>query len=202
MGENKYKRDWRTLPSEYQWRFCTEGYLAHPDGTIKSVDKWVKGRHGEKVLRRGKVLKQFENNKGYLLVSLRKNGKSKSFSVHRLVAQAFIPNPDNKPCVNHKDENPLNCNVENLEWVTQKENINYGTHNERVAKANTNGKRSKPVVGIDPNTGKVVVEFPSTMEAGRNGYDYSSVAHCCRGERKTYKGLIWHYKDEYKPIMV
>ena len=83
----------------------------------------------------GKVLKPQKNNSGYLLVGLRKNGKQKWYSVHRLVAQAFIPNPHNKPTVNHIDENKENNNVSNLEWMTYAEQNEHGTRIERVAKA-------------------------------------------------------------------
>ena len=74
---------------------------------------------------------QHDNGKGYLFVTLWKNNKGKREYVHRLVALAFIPNPDKKPTVNHKDEDKQNNYVENLEWMTYKENNNYRTHNER-----------------------------------------------------------------------
>lgn len=78
-----------------------------------------------------RFLTQHDNGKGYLFVSLWRNNKGKREYVHRLVALAFIPNPDKKPTVNHKDEDKQNNYVENLEWMTYKENNNYRTHNER-----------------------------------------------------------------------
>ena len=81
----------------------------------------------EKILSPGK-------HKGYFYVSLYKNRKEKKYSIHRLVAQAFLPNPDNLPVVNHKDENKLNNNVENLEWCTQEYNVNYSSSNGRPGK--------------------------------------------------------------------
>lgn len=74
-------------------------------------------------------------NNGYLQITLYKDGKHKSFLVHRLVANAFIPNPENLPEVNHKDENKTNCNIDNLEWCTRKYNLNYGTRNKRSAES-------------------------------------------------------------------
>ena len=74
-------------------------------------------------------------NSGYLQITLHKNGEHKNFLVHRLVANAFIPNPKNLPEVNHKDEDKTNCNADNLEWCTRKYNINYGTHNQRSAES-------------------------------------------------------------------
>ena len=89
-----------------------------------------------------KILKGSYNSKGYYFVKLCKNGISKSIFVHRLVAQEFIPNPDNLPIVNHKDENPRNNNVDNLEWCTQKYNANYGTVRERQAQTYFNNRNN------------------------------------------------------------
>ena len=88
-----------------------------------------------------KILKP-QNTNGYLFVRLSKNNKIKRYLVHRLVAQAFIPNPNNYLEVNHIDENSLNNNVNNLEWCSHKYNINYGTGNERRSKSEIKTKRS------------------------------------------------------------
>lgn len=201
MGKNNSK-DWRTLPPEYQWRFCADGYLAHPDGTIKSVDRWMNGPHGEMRLIKGKILKPIKDKNGYLVVTLSKDNKGKTYKVHRLVAQTFLPNPDNLPCINHIDEDKTNNRVENLEFCTYQYNNAYGTRIEKIKKK-LRGRflnrkdTSKSVVGIEPTTGKVVIEFPSTREAERNGYSKGAIAGCCRGDKgyRTYKGLIWIYKD-------
>lgn len=74
-------------------------------------------------------------NNGYLQITLHKNGEHKNFLVHRLVANAFIPNPKNLPEVNHKDEDKTNCNADNLEWCTRQYNLNYGTRNQRSAES-------------------------------------------------------------------
>lgn len=84
-----------------------------------------------KSLKHNRVLRPNIKHDGYMFVILCKNGKVKPFRVHRLVAQAFIPNPDNLPEVNHKDENKVNNTVENLEWCTSSYNINYGTRNHK-----------------------------------------------------------------------
>lgn len=171
------------LPSLF-WRNIEgyEGlYQVSIDGEVKSLERISPQGH----LLKERIMKPVLNDMGYLRVGLTKGGKSKSFFVHRLVAQAWIPNPDNLPIINHKDENPLNNRVENLEWCTQKYNVNYGTAIE---------KRKKPVVGINPVTGEVVVEFSSTAEAGRNGYRMGCILDCCKGKSLTCKGLIWCYK--------
>lgn len=151
-------------------------------GRIKSI------KFGKEI-----ILKPGTNKNGYSYVILYKNGKVKKFTVHRLVAEAFLPNPDNLPEVNHKDENKLNNCVSNLEWCTNLYNHNYGTINERIAAKNTNGKCSKIVLQYDLE-GNFVREWKSTRECGRNGFDQSAVAACCRGKRKKYKDFIWIYK--------
>ena len=90
-----------------------------------------------KSLKKGLIRKQSDNGNGYKCISLYKNNKSKTFYVHRLVAQAFIPNPNNLPQVNHKDENPSNNCVNNLEWCDSKYNSNYGNHNKKLSEAHT-----------------------------------------------------------------
>lgn len=102
-------------------------------GNVKTLDKYVNSgiKNNNKVKRKGKLLKQY-NKRGYLQVTLTHNNKRKYVGVHRLVAQAFIPNPNNLPQVNHKDEDPLNNHVENLEWCTAKYNCNYGNRNSKI----------------------------------------------------------------------
>lgn len=130
---------------------------------------------------------------GYLQVVLYKNGKPKHFRVHRLVAEAFLPNWFDDTQVNHIDENKKNNHVDNLEWCDAKYNTNYGTGIYRMIEKQRNGKLSKPVLQFT-KTGEFVKEWPSTSEAGRNGFDKSTICHCCNGKRKYYKGYIWKFK--------
>lgn len=143
---------------------------------------------------RSEVMKPFDNGDGYLKVILSKNRKTKKFFVHRLVAEAFLHNPENKPEVNHIDENKENNRVENLEWVDHKENINHGTRNQRVAEKCTNGKLSKIVLQLT-KTGELIKEWSSTAECGRNGFHQGAVVDCCLGKRKSHKGFRWKYKE-------
>lgn len=163
-------------------------YMVSNWGRIKSFDTYRKGPNGSIRFCKGKILKPSTDKDGYLKVVLYKNGKEKTFLIHRLVAEAFLPNPNNLTEVNHKDENKLNNNVNNLEWCNRKFNINFGTRNEKVAK-----KLSKPVVQYTLDD-QFVREWKSTMECGRNGYNHGAVAACCRGELKKYKDFIWRYK--------
>lgn len=128
----------------------------------------------------------------YLNVGLSKNGKQVGHFIHRLVAEAFIPNPDRLPEVNHKDEDKYNNNVDNLEWITTKNNMNYGTRNKRISKNLLNRKDiSKPVQCIE--TG---ITYSSAHEANRQtGINFSKICAVCRGERNTTGGYHWRYKD-------
>ena len=149
---------------------------------------------------------------GYSEVQLWKNGEYKNCLVHRLVAETFLPNPENKPCINHKiegdegkkinmvffnEDGTINKEKTTIEWVTYEENNNYATRNERagkaISKANINGKLSKKVLQLSLS-GELIREWPSTKECGRNGFNQGNVWACCNGKRKTHKGFCFMYK--------
>ena len=109
--------------------------------------------------------------------------------VHRLVATAFIPNPNNLKTVNHKDEVKTNNEISNLEWMSIKDNLNYGTHNKRMAES-----LSKQVQMFDKSTGELLGTFPSLIEAERvTGIDHSNISSCCLGKLKSAGGYKWRY---------
>ena len=137
--------------------------------------------------RRKKFLKHFTNSKGYLLVDLWKNGKMKHFAVHRLVAVAYIPNPDNLPQVNHKDENKTNNCLQNLEWCDCKYNNNYGTRNEKISNS-----LKIPILQYTLD-GEFVKEWPSATDVGKEVSGH--ISSCAKGNRKTAYGYIWVYKN-------
>ena len=124
----------------------------------------------------------------------------KHFLIHKLVATAFLPNPEGLEQVNHRDENKINNCINNLEFCDCKYNINYGSHNEKVSSALTNHpSRSKAVEASKfPDFRTIELHFPSTMEADRNGYGQGAVSACCRGcfhyeGNNKYKNLYWRY---------
>ena len=161
---------------------------------LYEVSNW--GRVKSLKFGKERILKPGTNKYGYLIVILCKNGKVKSFSVHRLVAEAFLPNPHNYPCVNHKDECKTNNNVNNLEWCTYTYNNNYGTKIERISKNRDTSKYFKPILQYTLD-GVFVREWKSIAEAGRNGFNQGHITDCCRGKRKYHKDCIWKYKEDY-----
>lgn len=182
-------------------------------GRIKSLNYKRSGKE--------KILKPQPNNKGYLRIALSKNGNSTLFFVHRLVASVFLKNDNNLPIINHKDENPSNNHVDNLEWCNHSYNMNYGTCKERmsvnVSKAlkgkyigENNPMYGKPMSEKMKNTlynanrktvllynvyGVLLGEFESVVVASKEtNIDKRSIALCASGERKTAGGYIWKYK--------
>ena len=133
-----------------------------------------------------RILKQSANENGYRRVQLSKNGKIKCFQVHRLVALAFVPNIENKTQVNHIDENKENNKADNLEWVTARENNNYGMHNHKVSVA------KGMAVEAYNEAGKKVSEFHSMNEASRRmGISYQSIYSCVKGKQRKAGGYTW-----------
>lgn len=134
--------------------------------------------------KRQKFLKPFKSNFGYLLVALSKNGLSKNYSVHRLVAQAYLDNPDNLPEVNHKDECKTNNYVSNLEWCSRKYNANYGNRAVKAAE-----KLSKTIYCVELDK-----TFNSIADANRAlNLSKSCVTNCLKGHSKTAGGFHWQY---------
>lgn len=155
------------------------------------------------VYRNGKRLKSFINGK-YTKVNLYKDGVMTQHTVHRLVATAFIPNPDNKKEVNHKDGNKTNNHVSNLEWVTSSENRQHaydtglktvGEHHRKVAAETCRIHRSKPIIQFTKDN-NVVKTWPSAAEAARyTGVGTSCICSCARGIQKSAGGYIWRYAE-------
>lgn len=168
-------------------------------GRIKSCDKIVDDDYCGKRRFRSRVRRQSKNNSGYYQVGLSKNNKVKKFLVHRLVCEAFCENPDNKPEVNHINEIKADNRACNLEWCTRRENLNFGTRNERAGKA-SGMTRGKPIQQFTQN-GEFVAEYWSAREASRQtGISQGNISNCANGSRRNSHagGYIWKYKEEIK----
>lgn len=168
-------------------------------GRVRSLNYLRKGK--------AKLLKQQLDKHGYKRVRLYKDGKAKTLLVHRLVTIAFLPNPNNLPMVNHKDENKTNNNVDNLEWCTVSYNNNYGTKNKRASESlskSMTGKKGKDANGSKPilmydKKGNFIRRFDAIADANEYfGKDRtcSSIGECLRGRNKTAYGFIFKYEDK------
>lgn len=167
-------------------------------GRVKSLDRYVAHKNNSIRFIESKIKNQTVNQSGYLVTHLCKNSKSSSFLVHRLVAQTFIHNPNNLPEVNHKDEVKTNNCVDNLEWCDHYYNSNYGTRTERLRPhLNKVRKKSNDVLSKTVHQytldGVLINTYKSTRATAKYGFCPPSVARCCRGVHKTYKGYIWKY---------
>ena len=168
---------WRTYPSN-------SNYLVSTCGEVKSIDRCRRIGRGKGCMRlyKGQILKQRINRHGYKMANI----EGKTVSVHRMIAETFLPNPDNLPCVNHKDENKTNNWVTNLEWCTHKYNNIYGTRIRRISKA----------ILQFSLTGEFIQEWESAKYAARcNGWDQGSINKCCSEKRKTAYNYIWKFKE-------
>lgn len=153
-----------------------------------------------------KIIREQGNNAGYCQVTLCDGHDKKMFLVHRLVAETFIPNPDNLPWVNHKDEIPHHNFVENLEWCTAKYNIGYGTAPERrketirkkeVIKKSVKGNYHTRKVEQYDMKGKFIKCYDSVMDVERHtNICHPSIINCCKGKLKTAGGFVFKYKED------
>ena len=163
---------WRDIP-EYEKIYQVSNY-----GNIR-------------LYKNNRILKPSDDSCGYLQIVLTKNKKRKSYKIHKLVAKTFIPNPNNYPCVNHKDENKKNNFVENLEFCTIKYNCNYGTRTYRCTKHCFHKVNQYDGLFTLMNT------YNSLKEAQeKTGIKYQSISACCRGIIHSSGGWIWRYADE------
>ena len=140
-------------------------------------------------IKSGIMLKPWFTKDGYLRHCLYKHNKRKNLLLHRIIATAFIDNPEKKPQVNHIDENKLNNDLSNLEWCTERENVIHGTRTKRAAE-----KLSKKVIQLDLND-NVLNEFESMRQAEREtGVLVGNISSCCNGKTKSAGGFKWRRK--------
>ena len=155
-------------------------------GRVKSLARKTGNQYNKE-----NILSKERTRKGYYRVQLTKNKEHKHYPIHRLVAIAFIPNPDNLPCVNHKDENKGNNCVYNLEWCDTFYNNNFGTRTERA-----NDTKKLVIVQYDLNGNVVNSNWQCAREIAETlGYNEANIRNSCR-TKKAYRGYIWRYKEK------
>ena len=150
-------------------------------GRIKTLSRTINGRKMPE-----KIKKLDKTKQGYLRIELSKNKKRKKYTIHRLVAEAFIPNPNNYPCINHKDENKINNNVDNLEWCTHLYNNLYNNKHKR---------NCKKVKQLDENY-NIINIFESINEASKEtNIIRTEISNCLNKRQKTAGGYHWQYYE-------
>lgn len=156
-------------------------------GRVKSLDRFARVKGNGMQLKKGRIMAQKIRSKSYpyLCVTLSRNNKTVVRPVHRLVAESFIPNLENKPQVNHIDENKTNNRADNLEWATPHENMH---HNNLVGRINRTAE--KPVNAYDKQ-GNLVFSFSSITEAEKKGFSRSAISQNINGRSKTSGGYVW-----------
>ena len=182
------KEIWKPIP-EFE-----QSYEVSNFGNVRSIDRYTPTWNGQ-VLKKGVVKTKKEDKDGYFKVTLSKKSKKKNCFVHRLVAEAFIENPDRKPVVNHKDGNKQNNSEDNLEWCTISENVKH-SFKMGFSKPNDGGT-SKKVLQLNRNTFEIINEYPSISDASRStNISIQCISYCCNGKSKTSGGYIWRFKEK------
>lgn len=175
-------------------------------GNVRSLDRCVNCgiKNNSNVIRKGKLIKQNQNLHNYLQVHLSKKNKAKMITVHRLVAEAFLPNPNNLPQINHIDGDKLNNNVNNLEWCTAKENINHSWglglskpyYFPKGYLTEYSKNLCKKVEQYDLE-GNLLNTFSSISDASRKTTcSISEICKCCRDKSHSTHNFLWRYANE------
>lgn len=208
-----------SLPNE-EWRDVVgyEGYyMVSNMGRIATLSHTVDfisiydGVEVKKTFKAKPCLRKLHQGKhGYMECTLRDSKRTKLMKVHRIVAEAFIPNPQSLSSVNHKDEDKTNNKVENLEWCTCLYNANYGTRNKRLKTSLSNAHKKglyentykvgrNPIVGISLLDG-TTIKFERSADLHEQGFERHLVSKCCRNLRKDYKGYKWMFLSDYEAL--
>ena len=182
------------------WKNIFKNYQISDNGRIKSQRRIIKMPNGGHRVHEERILKPYHDKDGYLVIQLCVDGKVKYFLIHRLVAMAFIPNPNNLPQVNHIDGNKENVCASNLEWCTCRENIQHA-YDKGLKKASQKQKEiakkinAIKVIQFDLQ-GNYIKEWDSASEAARQlNIDQSGIIKCCRNKLKTAGKYKWKYTD-------
>lgn len=184
------REEWRPVKG-YEGKYEVSSF-----GRVKSIDRTIKQSDNSTRFFEGKILKQRPNKYGYPTVKLSgpvdKNITKRLFLVHRLVMDAFVPNPDNLPMVNHRNEVKTSNYPDNMEWCDAKYNANWGTGISRRAQS----QRSE-VLQINPKNGEIVNRYEGVNSVKSDGFNPPSIVRCCNLKYNTHKGWFWRYAEDY-----
>ena len=179
------------IPEEWRPIKGYEGlYEVSSVGRVKRLGRKTVTSSGKVRYLKETIRKPQKDIKGYLNLRLSNNGTYKFCRIHRLVAEAFIPNPNNKPQVNHINEDRADNRVDNLEWVTCTENNNHGSRNEKIAKI-----QRKPVEGMSLKDNSIL-KYKQLKDTKLDGFNHLMVSRCCRGIQYKHRGYIWRFITE------
>jgi len=167
-------------------------YEINSTGGVKSLPRTIVSGKGYSNTRLTKEILRKPNisNDRYWSIILHKHGKEKRFLLHRLIAIHFIPNPNNYPEVNHKDENKLNNDLDNLEWCTRKYNTNYGTCPNRM------GLSKRKAISQYTMDGEFIKEYEFLNQIKDYGYEPTNASRVANGLQLHHRGYKWRYTDE------
>lgn len=190
------------MATKEQWKPVVgyEGlYAVSSLGRVKSLDRIVPCKNGTTMTKRGRIIKPHTIGFGYQRLQLCRNNKGVKFLVHRLVAEAFLPNPNGFPIINHIDKNTSNNSVENIEWCTYKYNTTYDNASEKRA------EKTRKAVRQYTLDGEFIAEYKSVTEASKaTNIAMLSICACCK-KRKQYshtKDYIWRYADDTSKVKI
>jgi len=198
------KEEWKDIP-KYEGLYQVSNL-----GRVRSIDRVVRTKSGKSKNLKGIILSPQYYKNGYRFVTLSKDGNTKGFSIHRMVALSFIPNPENKPEVNHINENKNDNRASNLEWMSVRENRNYGTRIERGVAHRDQSGENNGMYGrkgsLNPNSrailqfdlsGVFIREYESiSIATEMTSSNPSSISKVARGRIKYTNSFIWRYKYE------
>ena len=196
-----------SFPGE-EWRDVVgyEGlYMVSSLCRVASLQRKVSNGKSTKIIpfsiKSATLTKKKQHYQRYVVTLCRKRTKT-TLLLHRIVAKAFIPNPNNYPEIDHIDGNPLNNAISNLRWCTHITNVNNPISRYRNSKSKLgvyNTSRAKKVVQLKDN--RLIHIFNSSQEAGRNGYNSKNVSQCCRREKHSHKGYQWMFLSDYEALI-
>jgi len=179
---------WKDVP-EYEDSYAVSNY-----GRVKSKERLITTTAGRSYIMEEKIMSLNFGGKGYAYITFNRHSKKKSYLLHRLVAELFIPNPNNLPYIDHIDTDPLNCEASNLKWCTASENMHNPDTRAKIKEAYI--RKGKKVVQL--KDGNIIRIYNYPGEAQPYGFNISNIKKVCTGVYKQYNGYQWMYLSDYE----